>query len=70
MPLTAEEAFSRVERYIAEDPEAELARLYVVRGVADIDAERMPGFTQVFLRDAFAASEAVSARLPPARRMA
>ncbi len=40
------------------DPEPELARLHAVRGVADIDAERMPTFIQMFLRDAFAASEA------------
>jgi 8-oxo-dGTP pyrophosphatase MutT (NUDIX family) len=58
LAITAEEAFLRVEKFIAADPEAELARLHVVRDVADIDAERMPKFTQVFLRDAFAASEA------------
>jgi hypothetical protein len=58
LAITAEEAFSRVEKFIAADPEAELARLHVARGVADIDTERMPKFTQVFLRDAFAASEA------------
>jgi hypothetical protein len=58
LPLTAEEAFLRVEKFIAGDPDPELVRLHAVRGVADIDAERMPGFTQVFLRHAFAASEA------------
>jgi 8-oxo-dGTP pyrophosphatase MutT (NUDIX family) len=58
LALTAHEAFLRVEKFIAADPEAELARLHVARGVKDIDAERMPKFTQVFLRDAFAASEA------------
>ena len=58
LSLTADEAFLRVERFIAADPEPELARLHVARGVADIDAERMPDFTQVFLRDAFAGSEA------------
>ena len=55
--MTAEEALLRAEKFIASDPEAELARMHVARGVADIDAERMPGFTKVFLRDAFAASE-------------
>jgi hypothetical protein len=58
LALTAQEALVRVNAYIAGDPDPELARLHAVRGVADIDAERMPEFTQVFLRDAFAASEA------------
>ena len=58
LALTAEEACLRAEKFIAADPEAELARLHAVRGVADIDAERMPEFTQVFFRHAFAASEA------------
>jgi len=56
LTLTAEEALLRAEKFIAGDPEAELARLHVARGVGDID-ERMPEFTQDFLRDAFAASE-------------
>jgi 8-oxo-dGTP pyrophosphatase MutT (NUDIX family) len=58
LPFSAQEACLRAEKFIAADPEAELARLHVARSVADIDAERMPEFTQVFLRDAFAASEA------------
>jgi 8-oxo-dGTP pyrophosphatase MutT (NUDIX family) len=58
LPLTAKEAVLRAEKFIAADPEAELARLHVVRGFADIDAKRTPEFTQMFLRDAFAASEA------------
>jgi 8-oxo-dGTP pyrophosphatase MutT (NUDIX family) len=53
--LSATEACARVEKFIAADPEAELARLHVARGLADIDPERMPEFTQIFLRDAFAA---------------
>ncbi len=56
LTLTAEEALLRAEKFIAGDPEAELARLHVARGIGDIDA-RMPEFTQDFLRDAFAASE-------------
>jgi hypothetical protein len=54
LALSAEEACARAARFIAGDAEAELARLHVARGVEDIDPERMPDFTQTFLRDAFA----------------
>jgi hypothetical protein len=56
LALIAEEACARAEKFIAADPEAELARLHVARGIEDIDPERMPEFTQTFLRDAFASA--------------
>lgn len=52
--LTAAEACVRAEKFIASDPDAELARLHAAFGAGDIDAGRMPEFTQMFLRDAFA----------------
>ncbi len=58
LDLSAQQACARAAKFIAADPEAELARLHAVRGVEDLDAVRMPDFIQVFLRDAFAASEA------------
>ncbi len=58
LDLSAQEACARAAKFIAADPEAELASLRAVRGVEDLDPERMPVFIQVFLRDAFAASEA------------
>ncbi len=56
LDLSAEEACARTEKFITSDPDPELARLHAVRGWEDIDAVRMPGFIQTFLRDAFAAS--------------
>ncbi len=58
LDLSAGQACARVEKFIAADPDPELARLHAVRGAADIDAERMPGFIQTFLRDAFATNAA------------
>jgi len=57
LPFSAAEACARAEKFIAADPEAELARLHAVRGVEGIDPERMPVFIQTFLRDAFATNE-------------
>ena len=56
LALSADEACTRAQKFIAADPEAELARLHAVRAVDDLDAERMPDFILTFLRDAFAAS--------------
>jgi 8-oxo-dGTP pyrophosphatase MutT (NUDIX family) len=56
LELSAVEACARAQKFIAADPEAELARLHAVRGAADLDAGRMPEFIETFLRDAFAAS--------------
>ena len=57
LPLTATGSpFARAKIHRRRS-RAELARLHAVRGVEDIDEERMPSFIQSFLRDAFAASE-------------
>jgi 8-oxo-dGTP pyrophosphatase MutT (NUDIX family) len=45
---------ARVEAFLAADPEAELAGLRVVRGPADVDRARAPGFILDFLDFAFA----------------
>jgi 8-oxo-dGTP pyrophosphatase MutT (NUDIX family) len=54
LAFSAAEACARAQKFIADDPEAELARLHAVRGIDDLDASRMPDFIQTFLRDAFA----------------
>jgi hypothetical protein len=56
LALSAEDACARAAEFIAGDPDPELARLHAVRGVADINSERMPGFIQTYLHDAFANS--------------
>ena len=38
LALTAEDACARAAKFIAADPEPELARLHAVRGVEDVDA--------------------------------
>jgi hypothetical protein len=43
-----------VDRFLAADPDPELAGLHAVHGVEGIDAATMPDFIQNFLRDAFA----------------
>jgi 8-oxo-dGTP pyrophosphatase MutT (NUDIX family) len=45
---------ARVDAFLAADPEAELARLHVVRRPEDIDEQRSPRFIVDFLRHAFA----------------
>jgi hypothetical protein len=54
LALPAREACARADRFIAADPDPELARLHAVRGIADLDPARMPDFIQTYLRDAFA----------------
>jgi 8-oxo-dGTP pyrophosphatase MutT (NUDIX family) len=44
----------RIHAYLADDPEAELVRAHVVRGMADAAALDMPDFMSVFFRAAFA----------------
>lgn len=61
LALTAQEACARAQKFIGADPEAELARLHAVHSPADIDAQSMPEFIQIFLRHAFAARFPVSA---------
>jgi 8-oxo-dGTP pyrophosphatase MutT (NUDIX family) len=50
----AEAAKARVEAFLAADPNAELAGMRVVRGPADFDRTRAPGFIVDFLDFAFA----------------
>jgi 8-oxo-dGTP pyrophosphatase MutT (NUDIX family) len=56
LALSADEACARTARFIAADPDAELARLHAVWGLEVVDATRMPGFIQTYLHDAFAKS--------------
>ena len=50
----AEAVKARVDAFLADDPDAELARLHIVRGPEEIDEERSPRFVVDFLRFAFA----------------
>lgn len=43
---------ARIGAHLAAEAEPELSRLVTVRGEADIDAERMPGYVRLYLRDA------------------
>jgi 8-oxo-dGTP pyrophosphatase MutT (NUDIX family) len=56
-PMTAAEIEARVGEFLMKQENPELAGLYVVRSVVDIDAARMPPFTQIFLRSAFGSSD-------------
>jgi 8-oxo-dGTP pyrophosphatase MutT (NUDIX family) len=56
-PMTAEEIEARVGEFLIKQENPELAGLHVARSVADIDAARMPPFTQVYLKAAFAADD-------------
>jgi 8-oxo-dGTP pyrophosphatase MutT (NUDIX family) len=47
--LSAEALQNRIEAFLASDPQAELARIHIVRSVADLDAARMPRATLAFL---------------------
>ena len=50
----AETVKARVEAFLAADPEAELSGMRVVRGPADVDRARAPGFIVDFFDHAFA----------------
>lgn len=50
----AEAIKRRVDAFLAGDPDAELAAMHIVRGPADIDADRSPRFIVDFLEFAFA----------------
>jgi hypothetical protein len=52
MEETAERIKARVEGFLAEDPNAELARMHIVRGAGEIAALKMPRFMADFLRHA------------------
>jgi 8-oxo-dGTP pyrophosphatase MutT (NUDIX family) len=50
----AEAIKARVDAFLADDPDAELARMHIVRGPQDIDQRRSPRFIVDFLEYAFA----------------
>jgi 8-oxo-dGTP pyrophosphatase MutT (NUDIX family) len=54
----AEAVKARVEAFLAADPEAELSGMRIVRGPADVDRARAPGFIVDFLDYAFAQKSA------------
>ena len=43
----------RMERHLASENPPELSGIVIVRGIAEIEPERMPGYVRAFLRDAF-----------------
>jgi 8-oxo-dGTP pyrophosphatase MutT (NUDIX family) len=52
----AEAAKRRIDAFLADDPDAELTAMHVVRDASDIDEKRSPRFVVDFLRFAFAQS--------------
>ena len=50
----AEAIKARVDAFLADDPDAELTRVHIVRGPEDIDEKRTPRFVVDFLEYAFA----------------
>jgi 8-oxo-dGTP pyrophosphatase MutT (NUDIX family) len=52
-PEPASDLVARSEHHRLREAEPELAGIRVVRGAGDIDAARMPGFVQAYLRHAF-----------------
>jgi 8-oxo-dGTP pyrophosphatase MutT (NUDIX family) len=50
----AEAIKARVDLFLADDPDAELAAMHIVRAPKDIDEKRFPRFVVDFLRYAFA----------------
>ena len=53
-PLSAAALAAEIERRIALQKDPELARMHVVRSLADLDPRRMHGFTLAFLQDQLA----------------
>jgi 8-oxo-dGTP pyrophosphatase MutT (NUDIX family) len=51
---SAESVKARVDAFLAADPDAELARLHIVRRQTDLDALKCPPFVVAFLRQALA----------------
>jgi len=49
-PLPADVLRAQIDAWLARQEQPELAGMHVVRAPADIDSERMPYFTQVFLQ--------------------
>ena len=54
-PGSAAALSERVRAHLAREAEPELAGIRIVRGPANIDAARMPGFVRAYLADAFGA---------------
>lgn len=52
-PETAEALLARAEAHRQAEAEPELAGFRALRGPADLDARRMPGFVRAYLADAF-----------------
>lgn len=52
-PEPAERIVARIADHLGGESEPELAGMHVVRGLADIDDARMPGFVRAYLADAF-----------------
>jgi 8-oxo-dGTP pyrophosphatase MutT (NUDIX family) len=50
---SAEAVKARIESYLANEKQPELARIHIAHSVADIDEKRMPRFIVDFLRHAF-----------------
>ncbi len=53
MPVTAEEGAAKIRANIAKEEEPELQDVRIVRGMCDIDPERMPLFLQSFFESVF-----------------
>jgi 8-oxo-dGTP pyrophosphatase MutT (NUDIX family) len=49
MDETAESIKARVDAFLARDPDAELRRLHIVRGMRDLEALNSPGFIADFI---------------------
>lgn len=52
-PETAEALLARAEAHRQAEPEPELAGFRALRGLADLDSQRMPGFVRAYLAGAF-----------------
>lgn len=50
---STEALLARIEAHLAREDEPELSRIVVVRGLTDIDPDRMPDFVRAYLEDVF-----------------
>ena len=50
LPLAGRAAKARIEAFLARDPQPELARMHIVRGLADLDGKRAPDFVDAYIR--------------------
>jgi 8-oxo-dGTP pyrophosphatase MutT (NUDIX family) len=53
LALTADAAKTRIDAFLALDPEPEFSRMHIVRSPDDIDEARTPAFVAAYLRAAF-----------------